>query len=360
MVSLRETRDLILLSHCESLIDDEEMLLLYDLNKSKNPDIPFWLYSPFVLEELSDDECKTDFRFFKDDIYRLSRVLRVPEFIICQNGVKVTGIEALCVYLKRFAYPCRYSDLIPRFARDIPQICLISNAMMNHIYNEHHNLLENMDQSWLSREHLQLYANAIHSKGAYLSNCWGFVDGTVRPVSRPRKNQRAVYNGHKRVHSLKFQSVVTPNGMIANLYGPLEGKRHDCAMLAFSGILPKLEEISFAPNGDPLCIFGDAAYPLRVHMQRPFKGVGLTPNEKEFNKSMSRVRVSVEWLFGEIINYYKFLDFKKNLKIGLSAVGKMYLTCALLQNAHTCLYGNNTSKYFGIPPPSLEDYFNLR
>ena len=275
--------------------------------------------------------------FFKDDIYRLSRVICVPEFIICQNGVKVTGIEALCVYLKRFAYPCRYSDLIPRFARNIPQVCLISNAMMNQIYNKHHNLLENMDQSWLSREHLQLYANAIHSKGAYLSNCWSFVDGTVRPVSRPHKNQRTVYNGHKRVHSLKFQSVVTANGMIANLYGPLEGKRHDCTMLALSGILPNLEEISFAPNGDPLCIFGDAAYPLRVHMQRPFKGVGLTPNEKEFNKSMSQVRVSVEWLFGEIINYYKFLDLKKKLKIGLSAVGKMPIPVCMETTLHSIL-----------------------
>ena len=28
---------------------------------------------------------------------------------------------------------------------------------------------------------------------------------------------------------------------------------------------------------------------------------------------------------------------KKNLKIGLSAVGKMYITCALLQNARTIL-----------------------
>ena len=209
----------------------------------------------------------------------------------------------------------------------------------------------------MSRENLQTDASAIHLKGAYLSNCWGFIDGTVRPVSRPRKNQRIVYNGHKRVHSLKFQSVVTPNGMIANLFGPLEGKRHDCAMLAISGILPKLQEHSFAPNGDPLCIFGDAAYPLQIHMQRPFRGAVLTPNEREFNKSMSRVRVSVEWLFGEIINYYKFLDFKKNIKIGLSAVGIMYITCALLQNAHTCLYGNSTSQYFGIPPPNPEDYF---
>lgn len=28
-------------------------------------------------------------------------------------------------------------------------------------------------------------------------------------------------NGHKRVHCLRFQSVVPPNGMIANLFGPI-------------------------------------------------------------------------------------------------------------------------------------------
>ena len=30
-----------------------------------------------------------------------------------------------------------------------------------------------------------------------------------------------VYNGHKRAHGLKFQSVVIPNGLIAHLYGPV-------------------------------------------------------------------------------------------------------------------------------------------
>jgi hypothetical protein len=77
----------------------------------------------------------------------------------------------------------------------------------------------------------------------------------------------------------------------------------------------------------------------------------------EFNRSMSAVRVSVEWLFGDVINYFKFLDFKKDLKIGLSAVGKMYIVCALLQNAITCLYGNNTSKYFQLHPPEINEYF---
>ena len=41
-----------------------------------------------------------------------------------------------------------------------------------------------------------------------------------------------------------------------------------------------------------------------------------------WNKSMSSVRVAVEWVFDDVINYFKFLDFKKNLKVHLSAVGK--------------------------------------
>lgn len=78
-----------------------------------------------------------------------------------------------------------------------------------------------MNHQLLSPRNVEHYADSIHSKGAPLDNCFGFVDGTVRPISRPEYNQRIVYNGHKRVHAIKFQSVVTPNGMIANLFGPV-------------------------------------------------------------------------------------------------------------------------------------------
>ena len=72
---------------------------------------------------------------------------------------------------------------------------------------------------------------------------------------------------------------------------------------------------------------------------------------------MSRVRTSVEWVFGGIVNYFAFLDFKKNLKIQLNAVGEMYSVCALLTIVHTCLYQSMTSSYFGIEPPQLNEYF---
>ena len=89
--------------------------------------------------------------------------------------------------------------------------------LVDHICERFGHLLITLDQPWLSRHHLQLFADAIYNKGAALFTCWGFVDGTVHPMCRPKENQRAVYNGHKRVHAIKFQSVVAPNGLLESL-----------------------------------------------------------------------------------------------------------------------------------------------
>ena len=107
-----------------------------------------------------------------------------------------------------------------------------------------------------------------------------------------------------------------------------------------------------------LCVYGDPAYPLRVHLQAPYRDLERTIPMQEFNKSMSSVRVSVELIFGDIINSFKFMDFKKNLKINLSFVGKMYIVAALLRNVLTCLQSNVTSNFFDLEPPSLETYFS--
>ena len=69
---------------------------------------------------------------------------------------------------------------------------------MDMIYTYHGHLLTNLNQSWLSPADLQMFADAIHNKGAALDNCWGFVDGIVTPIFRTIKNQRVLYNGHKR------------------------------------------------------------------------------------------------------------------------------------------------------------------
>ena len=174
----------------------------------------------------------------------------------------------------------------------------------------------------------------------------------MRPFSRPGKDQRILYNGHKKVHPIKFQSVATPSGLVANLFGPVVGKRHDSSMLAESGLLNQLPGHQMATR---LCIYEDPAYLLRPQLQAPFKGARITPIQNAWNKSMSSVRVSVEWIFGDIVNFFKFMDFKKNLKIQLTVVGKMYITCTLLQNAPSCLYGSTTSTFLKWIPQSLRN-----
>ena len=156
---------------------------------------------------------------------------------------------------------------------------------------------------------------------------------------------------------MKFQSVFVPDGLIANLSCPYEGKRHDSTMLHQSGLLPLLEQHAVY-NGIPLCLYGDPAYPLGVHLQGPYKDCQLSPGMELFNKSMSSVRLSVEYMFGSICNYFALIDMKKQQKINLSTIGKIYIVSALLQNAHTCLYGNIVSKFSELSPPTLEQYFS--
>jgi hypothetical protein len=207
----------------QECISEEDFLLVYELTRRKSPEFPYWQYEHIdvQLQQMNDDECLSEFRVNLSELYTLADVLRIPEHFHCPNGTLATGLEGLCVVLKRFAYPCRFSDMMYRFGRSVPELSLIASEVTDFVYENHGYLLRTLDQPWLALECLEDFANAIHNRGAPLTNCWGFVDGTVRPMCRPGQHQRVVYNGHKRVHALKFQSVVAPNGLIANLYGPV-------------------------------------------------------------------------------------------------------------------------------------------
>ena len=138
-----------------------------------------------------------------------------------QQSTVFDTMEGLCMLLKRVSYPCRYSDMIPRFGRPVSVLSLITNHTLDYIYENHGHLITQWNRNILNPRALQNYADSISRKGAPLNNCFGFVDGTVRPISRPGHAQRVVYNGHKRVHSLQFQSLALPNGWIGNIVGPV-------------------------------------------------------------------------------------------------------------------------------------------
>jgi hypothetical protein len=165
---------------------------------------------------------------------------------------------------------------------------------------------------------------------------------------------------HKRMHALKFQAVMAPDGIIAHLAGPFEERYHDAQMLRESGLLGTLEAHAKDASGKPFCLYGDPAYPLSLFLMTPHRGAQLSVEHAQFNQSMSAVRQSVEWGFGRVVALFAFVDFKKNLKIGLQPAGSYYSVATLLTNCYTCLYGSQVSSYFGIEPPALADYLSMR
>jgi nuclease HARBI1 len=233
--------------------------------------------------------------------------------------------------LRRLAYPNRHGDLVEMFGRSTDEISRIVNELTSYLLRTYGHLLE-FDAHRLTPQYLENLAEAVQRKGAPLQRCWGFIDGTVRPICRPKKHQRQNYNGHKRVHALKFQSVVSPDGIIVHLSGPWIGRRHDARMLRESNLLDILAEHANGTNGEPMQIYGDPAYGIHQYILSPFRGVNLSAEQREFNKLMSSVRECVEWQFGKIIQEFAFLDFKKNLKLWLQPVGRYYLIGGLLTN----------------------------
>lgn len=156
---------------------------------------------------------------------------------------------------------------------------------------------------------------------------------------------------------MKFQSVLCPDGLIVSLKGPYHGRRHDAGIFRESNLYAELEQCAVFPDGMQYVLYGDSAYGLRDLLISPYPNrANLTAEQEDFNARMSNVRISVEWGFGNIINKFAFLDYKKNQKILLQNVGDAYKVGVLLANCHVCLYRGQVSHYFNVIPPTLELY----
>lgn len=217
-------------------------------------------------------------------------------------------------------------------------------------------------------------------KGSPLNKCFAFIDGTFRKTCRfvfygaksvimlifflcsitvrPTFYQRVSFSGHKRGHGIKFQSIVSPDGIIQEMFGPFPASRHDAGILRESGLLSKLHQSLFV-DGEWFYLYGDPAYPLRPYLLSPCRGV-LNESEAAFNYQMSKVRQCVEWGFKDVIQYFAFLDFEKNQKIFLQPIAVYFQVATVLRNCMTCMRnGNQTSAYFMCPPPTLEEYLSF-
>ena len=233
-------------------------------------------------------------------------------------------------------------------------------------------------QFWVNR--IPAMAEAIRLKMAQLGcffppgafHFFGFIDNTMNATCWPGEGpardgthaprndpeiQRAWYNGWKKLHGLKWQTIELPNGMNFKVDGPFSVRNNDLTTLHVSDILVKLEALLNLFHLELYRIYGDSAYvvidegPLSPRHQDPS-----TPRQVLENKAMSSCWETIEWDYGDIGRYFKLLDYKHVLKMRAMPVAKMCICAMLLLNAFVTMNANNTAEYFACEPPTFEEW----
>ena len=119
-----------LISTMSLMMRNLRFTLLYEENYSRGI-FPHWKYDKFDLDDWDEEECKVELRFDKSDLAVLLHALRFPDRFVCSQRTVCSGMEGLCILLKRLAFPCRFTDMVMRFGRNPTELCLIFNHVLD-------------------------------------------------------------------------------------------------------------------------------------------------------------------------------------------------------------------------------------
>jgi hypothetical protein len=153
-----------------------------------------------------------------------------------------------------------------------------------------------------------------------------FVDSTEQEIPRPKKDakkRKTHYSGKKRKHTVKTQLTVNSKGLIVHKTNHARGRRHDLEIYRKRHPnLPKVVEQDFDRGYD-----GVKKYFPDLKCVIPFKRRGrgrghkgekaddLTPEQKRFNKELSKERVVVEHTISRMKKFRIMADeFRNRLK----------------------------------------------
>ena len=149
--------------------------------------------------------------------------------------------------LRHLAYPICLVDVEMQLGWERSRFSRITRLVALILFDRWKHLLC-FDPIHLNLVKLAEFGTAVVAKGAPLDVVVALIDGTLQKNARPSNNQQLVYNGWKHIHCLKYHALISPDGIVIHIYGPVDGRRHDKTVYKESGLASLLKKHFWIPD----------------------------------------------------------------------------------------------------------------
>ena len=147
------------------------------------------------------------------------------------------------------------------------------------------------------------------------------IDATEQPIERPKKGQKAFYSGKKKRHTNKTEIRITSQKRIVHVSKTKPGAVHDFAVYKEEPPIPR-DSTALADSGY------QGLDKIHARTEIPFKASKKNPLDSEdkiYNRALSRIRVKVEHVIGQLKSFkvlserYRNKNRRYNLKFNIIA-----------------------------------------
>lgn len=145
-------------------------------------------------------------------------------------------------------------------------------------------------------------------------------------IKAPPKSGSLYFN-YKKTSSVVLLAIADHDYCFSYIDVGACGSASDGGVFKNCSVYQDLENNLLADNG---VIVGDAAFPLKTYLMKPYPGVNLSTEEKVFNYRLSRARRIIENVFGILVSRFRVLE--KPILTNLKTVDAIVCACCALHN----------------------------
>lgn len=212
----------------------------------------------------------------------------------------------------------------------------------------------------------RMYEAEVHEPmPAFFQNVCLVIDAVRLMLARAQDYlvQELLFNSYVGGHNVGFIGLTAPNGMVVALSRGDTGSANDPGMV-ISNNLPGHLALASAhqPLGQPpVKVLGDKAFGASTHIAPfPKENTALYNQMSDIQRNaLSKLRVIVEWSFGEVQEEYPYVKVRDRQKIGATIPIKVFTVACFLRNLKRIGRGSNATLYMGVEPPSWDWYMSL-